>query len=155
MANDGKAVAKIRYTHDAMIDIIIANPMISQNQLAAEFGYTPGWVSRVMSSDVFKNRLLERRDELIDPTILATMEERFEALCRQSIDIVQEKLTASKDPDLAIAALGLTSKALGFGARDNKATVVNNFVALMPAKSADSGDWVAGHSPIQGVAVRE
>ena len=45
---------KIRYTHTDMIDHIIANPWVSQNDLAARYGYTPAWVSNIMASDAWQ-----------------------------------------------------------------------------------------------------
>jgi hypothetical protein len=115
---EGKAIAKIRYTHDAMIDQIVMNPTISQNELAAVFGYTPAWVSLVMSSDAWKERLAARKAELVDPTIVASLNERFEAMVRRSLDVLNEKLSqpATAIPDnLALRAAELGAKALGLG----------------------------------------
>ncbi len=33
---------KLRYTHEAVIDMILAEPGVSQGKLAATFGYTQG-----------------------------------------------------------------------------------------------------------------
>jgi hypothetical protein len=41
----GQEIQKVRYTHDAMIDLIIADPSIHQNHLAKIFGYTASFVS--------------------------------------------------------------------------------------------------------------
>ena len=114
----GLAVRKLNYTHDAMIDLIIANPRISNQQLADAFGYTASWVSLVKSSNAFQERLAARRTELIDPVIQATLDERFRALTTRSLEILQEKLAgpASVIPDgLALKAAELGAKALGIG----------------------------------------
>ena len=114
----GKAIEKIRYTHDAMVDLIVANPRITQGELAAQFGYTQAWVSLVMSSDAFRERLAARREELVDPAIRASLEERFRAVVTRSLEVLQEKLSApvSAVPDnLALRAAELGAKALGLG----------------------------------------
>ena len=114
----GKAIAKVRYSHDAMIDMIVAEPWISQNQLAEKFGYTAPWVSLVMSSDAFKERLAARKAELVDPAIVATLDERFKAVVQRSLEVLSEKLSApaSVVPDqLALRAAELGVKALGMG----------------------------------------
>lgn len=114
----GLAVAKVRYTHDAMIDMIIMDPAVSQGHLASVFGYSEAWVSLVMSSDAFKERLAARKSELIDPTIRATLNERFEAMTRRSLEVLSEKLSrpAHTVPDnLALKAAELGAKALGLG----------------------------------------
>jgi hypothetical protein len=111
-------IAKVRYTHDAMIDLIISDPWISQNQIAAYFGYTVSWVSIIFSSDAFKERLEMRKEELVDPAIRATLEERMKALVTRSLDVLMEKLNkpASGVSDtVALRALELGAKAIGMG----------------------------------------
>lgn len=115
-----KGIGKVSYTHDAMIDLIIAQPWISQNQLAAHFGYSPAWISQVFASDAFKERLKERTKDLVDPTIRQSVEDNFQAMVLRSLDILKEKLNrpAHEIPDqLALRTLELSSRALGYGAR--------------------------------------
>lgn len=117
-------VAKLRYTHEAMVDLIITVPGISQNQLAAIFGFTAAWVSNVIASDVFQAKLAERRAELIDPALIATIEERFKGLVVQSLDVLQQKLAKPQVSDtLALKALELGAKALGVGGNAAPAAV--------------------------------
>ena len=109
-------IQKIRYSHDAMIDMIIANPWMSQGELANQFGYTESWTSLVMSSDAFAARLAERRAELIDPTIAASIEERFKGLAIRSLAVLQKKLENPNVSDAtALRAAELGAKALGMG----------------------------------------
>lgn len=113
-------IAKLHYTHDAMIDLIIANPCISQNALAARFGYSPSWVSRVLASDAFQTKLAERSKEIIDPTVKQAVEEQFKGLVLRSLEILQEKLDrpASEIPDqLALRTLEISSRAAGYGGK--------------------------------------
>ena len=115
----GGAIQKVRYSHDAMIDLIIQKPWITQNELAAEFGYTAGWISQVIAADAFQARLAERKEEIVDPAIKATVEERFKALVIRSLQILQEKLDrpSNQIPDnLAIKTMEMGAKALGYGA---------------------------------------
>lgn len=111
-------VPKMRYTHEAMADMIIAEPWISQNALAARFGYSPGWISTVITSDAFQAMLAARKEELLDPELRATLEERAKALAHQSFRVLQEKLSRPADlvPDnLALRAAELSGKLLGMG----------------------------------------
>ncbi len=117
---------KLRYTHEAVIDQIVANPWVSQNQLAAMFGYTPGWLSTVMGSDAFKAKLAERRGEMVDPALQMTLNERFNGLVEKSLAVLQEKLSQpalSIPNNLALRAAELGAKALGLG-QPNHSTVV-------------------------------
>ena len=109
-------IQKVRYSHDAMIDLIIGNPWIHQNQLAAHFGYSPAWISVVMATDMFKAKLAQRREEVIDPELKATLEERFRAVVTKSLQVLQQKLEAPSVPDnLVLRAVELGAKALGMG----------------------------------------
>lgn len=107
---------KVSYSHKAMIDLIIGNPWISQNAIAAHFGYTAAWISNILAADAFQAALAARREEVVDPVLKATIEERFRALVIKSLDVLQEKLNASQVSDnVAIRAAELGAKALGVG----------------------------------------
>ena len=112
----GIQITKIRYSHDAMIDIIVENPWVHQNQLASHFGYSPAWISTVMATDMFKVKLAQRREELVDPVLKASLEERFRGVVETSLRVLQEKLSQPVVPDnLVLRAVELGAKALGLG----------------------------------------
>lgn len=122
------AIAKLNYSHDGMINLILANPGISQNELAAQFGYSASWISQVMTSDVFQARLMERSAELVDPAIRASIEEQFKSMVSRSMDIIRQKLNkpvAEVSDNFALRALEVASRAAGYGARDPVAIQVN------------------------------
>ncbi len=111
-------VDKVRYTHEAMIDLMISNPGISQNAIAKHFGYSASWVCTILASDAFQMQLAARRHELVDPQITASIEERFKALANASVDRLLEHLTqpaVQSDPEVMIKAAALGAKALGLG----------------------------------------
>lgn len=141
------AIATVSYTHDAMIDLIIARPQIKQNELAKHFGYTEPWVSRILNSDAFQARLSARKTEMVDPTILATVDEKLRTAASLSLDVVIEKLTLTKNPDLATKVMEISTKAMGYGARQNNVAVQNNFVVAMPPRAASAKEWAAEHGP--------
>jgi hypothetical protein len=138
---------RVHYSHDAMIDLMIAQPAISQGEIAQEFGYTQAWVSRVINSDAFLARLAERKTELIDPTIVATVDEKLRTLASKSLDIVIEKLTLNPTMDNGMKALEVATKALGYGARQDRMPQQNNFVVMLPPKSVDAGEWLSQCAP--------
>lgn len=144
-ASAANAIARVKYSHDAMIDLIIANPALSQGEIAAHFGYTQAWVSRIMNSDAFNARLAMRKDELVDPSIIASIDEKFKTLASISLDVVIDKLTLTKSADLGLKALEITSKALGYGARTPQVAVQNNFVVALPPKVVSAEAWEKQH----------
>lgn len=111
-----RRVPRVRYSHTDMIDFIIANPGISQGALAARYGYSQSWVSTVMSSDAWQSAMAARREELVDPALLATIEERFKALTHRSLDRLMQKLDAPQVSDqVVLQSVALGAKAMGLG----------------------------------------
>lgn len=146
---DYARIKKTRYSHEALIDVIISEPTIKQNDLAARFEVSPPWISRVIGSDAFQAALAKRREELTNPFLIATIEERLKGVVSQSLDVIAEKLQSSQSADLALKALDLGTKALGFGARNlTGGNIQNNFVVQMPLKAVSSGSWAAEHQPV-------
>jgi len=152
------SIARVKYTHDSMVDLIIANPAISQGDLAKHFGYTQAWVSRVMNSDAFLARLAVRKNDIVDPALTLSIDEKLRALASKSLDIVMEKLTLTQSADLGLKAMEIATKSLGYGARQQNLNVQQNFVVALPAKSQDADMWAASHGPrgvVLGVAPLE
>lgn len=110
-------VAKTNYSHEAVIDAILMNPGISQNELAASLGYTPGWLSQVIGSDAFKAALATRREQILDPMLRGEVEESFRGLVIQSMHKLREKLEANPSDNLVLEVFRSSTRALGYGSR--------------------------------------
>lgn len=141
------SIARVKYTHDAMIDLVIANPAIAQGEIAKHFGYTQAWVSRIFASDAFQARLAERKEELVNPIITANVQDRIQGLAMQSLQILEEKLESTRNPDLAVKVFELSTKAAGYGARKENVAVQNNFVVHLPNKIESAQSWADAHRP--------
>lgn len=133
-------VAKIGYSHQDMIDFIIANPGVTQNALAARYGYSVGWVSNVMASDAWQSAMAARRAEIVDPALAATVEERFKGITLLSLARLQQKLEAPQVSDnVVLKAVELGAKAMGVGGNavqpaapqgDHLAALANRLIEL-------------------------
>lgn len=146
-ASAANAIARVNYSHDAMIDLIIANPALSQNEIAKHFGYSVGWVSRVRNSDAFLARLAERKNDIVDPALALSVEEKLRAIVDKSAEILLDKLNATQSADLALKALDLGGKLAGYGARNQGPVVQNNFVVALPQKATSETAWAQQHGP--------
>lgn len=144
-------INETRYTHEAMIDVIIAQPGIKQNELAKMFDRSVPWISRIIGSDAFQAALAKRREDITDPFLVATVEERMKGLALQSLDIIAEKLDLTKNSDLALKALDISAKSLGFGARASGPGQHNQFIIQLPPKAANAEEWAATHTPMKQV----
>lgn len=108
-------IVKVSYSHDAMIDLIILEPTVSMVELGVLFGYSAGWVSRVVASDAFQARLEQRKAQLVDPHVAQSLNERLTGVVIQAVDLVSQKLGAEQSASFAMDALGIASTALGMG----------------------------------------
>jgi len=147
------SIAKLSYKHEYIIDIILANPTVTAKEIGVQLGYSENWIRRVISSDAFQARVAERKGELIDPLITATMEEKLRMVAQKSMDVVLDKLTAAPGSipfgDI-VKAMEVSSKALGYGAStiNMKQTNVQQNVVVVPPTETNSADWARKYSPI-------
>lgn len=136
-----KGLARLKYTHEAMADAILANPCIKPGELAILFNKSPSWMSYILHSDVFKAYLAKRKEELVDPVLKMSIDERLKAVSTRSLDLVMERLNQGVTANYALDVMKAATKALGYGARGPEVSVSNNFVVAMPTKAANPEDW--------------
>lgn len=105
-------------------------------------------MSQVIRSDAFQEQLAARKDELglCNPTILQNLEKRMESIAHQSLDVLGEQLMMKRSADVALKALEMTTRALGFGAKQQEGPNIT-FVVSMPQKAVDGDAWVREHKP--------
>lgn len=143
-----KAIARVKFTHDAMIDLIIAQPGVSQNEIAKHFGYTAVWISRIVNSDAFQARLALRKNDLVDPSIALSVDERLRAVAARSLDRVLEKLELAPSMAESLDAAKMATAALGYGARQGNLSVQQNFVVALPQKAENANSWASKYSGV-------
>lgn len=129
---------KVRYSHVDMIDFIIANPGVTQNDLAARYGYSVGWISNVMASDAWQVAMAARRSEMVDPVLAATIQERFSMMAARSLDRLMEKLNAPQVSDnVVLKAVELGAKAMGIGGNAPPAPPPTDHLAALANRLID------------------
>lgn len=90
------------YSPQAMVELMIAHPDWGHKELAEAFGRPPSWTSVVLASDAFQAVLDTRRHEVADPSLSATLEERFRGLAIRAATVLQEKLNSPGVSDLVV-----------------------------------------------------
>lgn len=146
-----KILKKTRYTHDAMIDQIISNPGVSEIELGELFGYSKQWVSRLMCSDAFQARLALRKEEIVDPKLTASVEERIRGAAMTSLKIIQDNLEANPTFSNAMKVAELTLKSNVYGAR-NQQVINQSFVVALPPVIQNEKDWEKQFNPMTRIA---
>lgn len=134
--------------HEGMIDAIIADPAVRPVDLAQMFGYTVEGIRIVMRTDAFRERLTERKEELVDPLLTAKVEDRLNALADLSIQRLMEKMREGQNPSdrLVLGAAELSTRALGYGARAPQVGVTN-YIAVVPSTSPSGEAWAETYTP--------
>jgi hypothetical protein len=142
---------RLNYTHDALIDAILANPHLRQKDFAEMFSRTPQWVHLVMASDAFKARLAERKAQIVDPILGVTTENRLEAVANASLEKLLDKLSnpaAVPSDDFVLQSAKMATSAMGYGARVQPGGQTNVAVIVqVPPKSASAEEWAQAHTP--------
>lgn len=135
----GQVVFSITHVHEAMISFIIAFPQAGLREIADHFGYSPGWVSRLMNSDLFKSRLRERQDETYSQA-LGSLTEKLHAAADVGVEKLTRMLEKSEDPKFVKETTSDVLTRLGFGAPKSPAAVAvggtgNQVVVVADAQS--------------------
>lgn len=122
------------YSHVAMVDLMIAHPEYTHGQLCAHFGRPSSWLASVLASEVFQSVLDERRHLVLDPTLTATLQERFKALAIRTSNVLMDKMDNPEVSDfLVIKSAEASVKALGMGQKHTDLPQANT--AAVPEKS--------------------
>ncbi len=116
------------YTHDALIDLMIARPGLFRHELAAHFGRTTVWLKNVMSADSFRAKYHARVGEMVDPLLQDGVKTRFDVMLNRSLEVLQAKLEKPADQ----VSDGLVLKAIELGA---KAGAIGGFGQVAPPAS--------------------
>lgn len=153
---NGYDLKKIRNAHDAMIDWIIANPTAKNSELAEFFGYTPAYTSRLTCSDIFQARLTERKAEVVNPILTASIEDRMNGLLALSIDVIESELERSRNPGLAMKSMETLARAGKYGAKPLvNVNNVQNYIAVVPQKAQTAEEWAERHAASGGHIIEQ
>lgn len=148
----GSPNAKTAMTHDAIIDIMIANPRATQPQIAQALGYKSiVSVGVILHSDSFQARYVARRKELADPIVIASLEDRLRGIAHDSAEIVAKRLIdAPGDFKFAMEALKTSAPHL---IKPQAPTVNVGFVVHLPGPASSSDEWTRRFAPESGEAL--
>lgn len=144
-------VKKTGWRHDALIDIMIAEPQLQQRELAKIFDRTEAWISTLINSDAFQARLAERREEVVNPDIAASVEERLRALADISLQRLIEKIATPVQvvsDQFLLDTAKMSTASLGYGARAPAGGNINvGVVVQVPQKATSAAEWVSSIQP--------
>ena len=110
------APAPLLFSNEAMIALMLEHPEYSHSQLAKAFGRPASWLSVVLASDSFQAALDPYRGQIADPSLTASLQERFRALAIRTSSVLLERMNNPAAADLLVLkSVEVSVKALGMG----------------------------------------
>lgn len=124
---------------NTLVDMMLAHPEWSDNELAAAGGVTRTWLSTMKNSAPFLARVAERRDELA-PDLAFTVQERAAAVYNDASDELHKRIPEMRTGDL-LNLYSSSSKNLGLGVNTVVKETERTFVVQVPARAPNSQKW--------------
>ena len=136
---------KLSHRHEEVLMWLLLNPDKSQRDCARELNFTEGWLSQIISSDLFQIRLAELREQDFNVSVLS-LREKLTAVANLSLEKQLEKLELENDFDKIQKAGDSALKRLGYGigkqegpqAPAQPGVVINNQTLVLSETNRDS-----------------
>jgi hypothetical protein len=106
-------LTNVRLRHQAIADWLIANPDRTQNECAAEFRISPAWLSVIVNSDIFREYIQSRLNEVSTP-VMFSLREKLLGVAHRAVEKLGAAVDNSQDPDFLLAAADKTLHRLGY-----------------------------------------
>jgi hypothetical protein len=142
-------IDKLKVKHEALMDYMLANPTCTYRDVSAAFGVTIPWISCIVNSDVFREKLREKQGDLFEAGVLAPLENKMAAVVDLTLERLAEKVQHSESlPELTNTADKLLGR-LGYGTKNGNgegtsftfnATLIERAQVLMGGKQANGSD---------------
>lgn len=99
--------------HEAIIDHILANPEIKVTELALVFGVSVPWMSIIMHSEVFKEALAKKSQEVFDQVVIPTRA-KMASVADQAYEKLAQKIPHIEDTRTLLDIADRTAHRLGY-----------------------------------------
>lgn len=106
-------IDKLSPMHEAMVNYLIEFPSSSRKQMALHFNVTVPWLSTIIHSDVFQEKLRRRQDAIFNVAIARPIQERLLGAAHVAIDKMYEALESGVQLDDITRAVDMLVKATG------------------------------------------
>lgn len=118
-------VQNLTVRHQAIMDLMIQNPMMKLGEIAQHFKMTQAWMSCVIHSDIFQAMLAEKMGVVFNETVLP-IKEKLAVVANIALDKMINTLPAETDLRVLNTVAESTLDRLGFGAPKAPAVQINN-----------------------------
>lgn len=101
---------KLNYLQEAVVDLVLQVPNVTQKELSEIFGLSTNSVSALVRSDLFMDRLAQRKQTLIDPHIMRTMNDRMHSVSMLAMAAIEKQLIEKPNAAYAMKVLAMLGK---------------------------------------------
>lgn len=151
------SIARLSHTHEQVINWLIENPERSLRQCADHFGYTQSWLSRLIHSDLFQNKLRDRQDAVF-VSVAQDIPAKLRSLADISIERVCELVAETESPDILVDVFDKTMHRLGYAPSSARnpgpAPVQNNVFVVSSADLASAREVVVSGALIENTSTQ-
>ncbi len=117
------------FRHQAIMDLIIAQPQMTKGEIAAALGYTQAWLSTLISSDAFQLELGIRRARFSDELDAAAVERLHDLDKAAGAIIAKELAKANCDPNYALSVKKTVQTNMKGSSKSNPTNFTQNIIA--------------------------
>lgn len=135
--------ATVKPLHELLADLVMTQPGLTAAELGAKVGRHPVTVRLILRSDLFRELLAQRRQEVVDPRVTAKVEELLDVTISTSLEVLSKSVEESQSTELALKTLAAVGPMSKYGARTPPPAVQANFIVPMPPKAASTAEWEA------------
>lgn len=122
---ESASIQKMSHRHEAIMNFMLANPLLKLSEVAGEFNVTQAWLSTIIHSHAFQDQLSKRKNEIFDVAVLQELGDKLGAAAHQTIDAYLEKVP-TLSADQLIAAQDKLLGRLGYGTRAAQGNTIVN-----------------------------
>lgn len=152
-------IKKVGVTHEAIITWFLENPGRSNRDCATAFDVSQAWLSTMIHSDAFQERLNRRQDEMA-ALVGISLTEKLGAAAEVAIDGLTRQLETCENPEFLLDATDKLCHRLGFAPRSSTSAPTGqttNNTQINIVTSADdlraARALMAGASAVPGTVV--
>lgn len=102
--------------HMQILEYIVANPAVKMKAVAQQFEVSIAWLSVIIRSDCFQQRLAEIHQDIIGDTLLE-IDDRLTGLAHKALDKLDEELDLAKGVEAPQQVAEMALKNLGYGSK--------------------------------------
>lgn len=109
-------IKKVSIKHESIMNYIMENPQTPLRDVAAFFGISQSWLSTVIHSPAFQDRLAEKKDVLFHHTVVSTIKDKISVLAHKALDKLNENIDfmstkeTRETAEMALEGLGYVGK---------------------------------------------